>query len=108
MRSTAVLHSRQAISWSGSHLPPLIGVHEMPLDRVAAAKRHIIAALNHAGAAAFADQTLDRQRDLRALLARSAARAARRTDRPRRIPRIRMSVSWRSSVAVMNDPFHCA
>ena len=41
-------------------------IHEVPLDRVAAAKRHIIAALNHAGAAAFSDQTLDRQRDLRA------------------------------------------
>ena len=39
------------------------GVHEMPFDRIAAAKRHIVAALDHAGAAAFADQPFDRHGD---------------------------------------------
>ena len=37
----------------------------MALDRVAAAKRHIVAALHHSCAAAFADQPLYRKRDLR-------------------------------------------
>ena len=40
------------------------GVHEMAFDRIAAAERHIVAALDHACAAAFADQALDRHRDL--------------------------------------------
>ena len=39
------------------------GVHEVALDRIAAAERHIVAALDHACAAAFADETLDRHRD---------------------------------------------
>ena len=39
-------------------------VHEMALDRVAGRKRHVVAALHHAGAAAFAEQTLDRDGDV--------------------------------------------
>ena len=38
-------------------------IHEMPLDGVTAAKRHVIAALNHPGAAAFADKALDSDGD---------------------------------------------
>src|ERR1700730_9329658 len=37
-------------------LAALDGVHEMALDRVTLVQRHVVAALNHAGAAAFAEQ----------------------------------------------------
>ena len=50
----------------GKPLAAIDRVHEMALDRVAAAKRHIVAALHHACASALADQPLDRKRDLRA------------------------------------------
>ena len=48
----------------GKPFAAIDGVHEMALHRITAAKRHIVATLNHAGAAAFADQALDRHRDL--------------------------------------------
>ena len=48
----------------GQPFAALNGVHEMPLDRVAAAKGHVVAALHHAGAAAFADQAFDGDGDL--------------------------------------------
>ena len=35
-------------------------VHEMPLDRIAWPERYVVAALHHARAAAFAEQSLDR------------------------------------------------
>ena len=38
------------------------GVHEMALDRIAGAERHIVAALHHAGAAGLAEQALDGDR----------------------------------------------
>ena len=39
-------------------------VHEMALDRVARVERHVVAALHHARAAAFAEQALGRDRDV--------------------------------------------
>ncbi len=39
-------------------------VHEMALDRVAGIERDVVAALHHAGAAAFAEQALARNRDV--------------------------------------------
>ena len=39
-------------------------VHEMALDRVAGIERDVVAALHHAGAAAFAEQALARDRDV--------------------------------------------
>ena len=50
----------------GKPLATIDRVHEMALDRIAAAKRHIVSTLHHAGAAALADQPLDRKRDFRA------------------------------------------
>ena len=50
----------------GQPLATFDRIHEMPLDRVAMAQRDIIAALHHAGTAAFSDQPLDRDGDLRA------------------------------------------
>jgi len=44
-------------------LAALDGVHEMALDRVARRERHVVAALDHARAAAFAQQPLHRDRD---------------------------------------------
>ena len=43
---------------------PFDGVHEMPLDRVAGIERNVVAALHHAGAAAFAEQPFGRNRDV--------------------------------------------
>ena len=40
------------------------GVHEMPLDRVRGRQRDVVAALHHAGAAAFAEQAFDRDGDV--------------------------------------------
>ena len=42
----------------------LDGVHEMPLDRVGRRERDVVAALHHAGAAAFAEQALHRDGDV--------------------------------------------
>ena len=39
-------------------------VHEMALDRIAGIERDVVAALHHAGAAAFAEQPLARHRDV--------------------------------------------
>ena len=39
-------------------------VHEMALDRVAGIERHVVAALHHAGAAAFAEQALAHDSDV--------------------------------------------
>src|SRR3954453_13930024 len=39
-------------------------VHEVALDRVARRERDVVAALHHAGAAAFPEQPLDRDRDI--------------------------------------------
>jgi len=39
-------------------------VHEVALDRVARRKRDVVAALHHTCAAAFAEQTFDRDRDI--------------------------------------------
>ena len=39
-------------------------VHEMTLDGIARRKRHVVAALHHARAAAFAEQALDRDGDV--------------------------------------------
>ena len=39
-------------------------VHEMALDRVAGIERHVVAALHHAGAAAFAEQALAHDGDV--------------------------------------------
>ena len=39
------------------------GIHEVALDGIAGAKRDVVAALDHARAAAFAEQSLDRDRD---------------------------------------------
>src|SRR3954471_16064113 len=45
-------------------LAALDGVHEMALDGIAFGQRHVVAALHHARAAAFAEQALHRHRDL--------------------------------------------
>jgi len=39
-------------------------VHEMALGRIAGGKRHVVAALHHAGAAALAEQAFDRDGDV--------------------------------------------
>ncbi len=39
-------------------------VHEMTLDRIVLGERDVVAALHHAGAAAFAEQALDRDGDV--------------------------------------------
>ena len=43
----------------GQPFAALYGVHEMPLDAIAPAQRHVIATLHHARAAAFPDEALD-------------------------------------------------
>ena len=43
---------------------PLDRVHEMTLGRIAGGQRHVVAALHHAGAAAFAEQALHRDGDV--------------------------------------------
>ena len=59
---------------------------EVPLDRVARIDGDIVAALHHAGAAAFAEQAFDRDGDvqvgvgLRRVQGRHQARAARADD----------------------------
>ena len=47
----------------GQPLAALDRVHEVALDRVAGRERHVVAALDHAGAAALAEQPLDRDGD---------------------------------------------
>src|ERR1700730_12862947 len=47
-------------------LAALDGVHEMALDRVAGIERDVVAALHHAGAAAFAGEALARDGDVEA------------------------------------------
>ncbi len=47
----------------GQPLAALDRVHEVALDRVARGKRHVVAALDHARAAALAEQALDRDGD---------------------------------------------
>ncbi len=39
-------------------------VHEVPLDRILRRQRDVVAALHHAGAAAFAEQALHRDGDV--------------------------------------------
>ena len=51
----------------GQPLAAMDRVHEMPLDRIATTKRHVVAALHHPRAAAFADQPLDGDGDPRAV-----------------------------------------
>ena len=48
----------------GQPFAALDGVHEVALDRIAGCQRHVVAALHHARAAAFAEQALDGQGDL--------------------------------------------
>ena len=43
----------------GQPFAALYGVHEMPLDTIAPAQRHVIATLHHARATAFPDEALD-------------------------------------------------
>ena len=64
MRTTALFTQPPCHVLIGQPLAALDRVHEMPLDRVAAAQRHVIAALNHPRAAALADQTFHRDGDL--------------------------------------------
>src|SRR5690606_34744179 len=45
-------------------LPAFDGVHEVALDRVLGRQRHVVAALNHARAAALAEQPFDRDGDI--------------------------------------------
>ena len=47
----------------GKPLAALQRVREMALDRIACCERDVVAALNHAGATAFAEQSLDGDRD---------------------------------------------
>ena len=83
MRSTAPVTSVQASSWSRQPLAALDRVHEVALDRVAGGERDVVAALDHARAAALAEQALHRDRDVE-LRIRGVARAARRRGRRRR------------------------
>ena len=66
------------------------GVHEMALDRVAGIERDIVAALHHAGAAAFAEQALADDGDVEIGIGLQACSAANSPAPP--APRIRMSV----------------
>ncbi len=45
-------------------LAALDRVHEVSLDRIAGCERNVVSALNHARAAGFSEQALDRNRDL--------------------------------------------
>ena len=53
-------HERPGELLVGQPLAALDRVHEMPLDRVALVNGHVVAALHHARAAAFADEALGR------------------------------------------------
>src|SRR5262249_17247197 len=57
-------HERPGELLVGQPLAALDRVHEMPLDRVARMQRDVVTALHHAGAAAFAEQALGRDRDV--------------------------------------------
>ncbi len=89
--------SRQAISWCGSHLPPSIVSMKWRSTESPGAQRDVVAALHHAGAAAFAEQPLHGDRDVASGAACWACRAANRPAPP--VPMIRMSVSCRSAIA---------
>ena len=92
MRSARLATSVHASSWSVEPLAALDGVHEVALDRVGRGERDVVAALDHARAAALAEQTLHRDGDRRARdCACCACSAANRPAPPE--PRIRMSVS---------------
>ena len=78
----------------GQPLAAFDRVHEMALDRIAGGKRDVVAALDHARAAAFAEQSLDRDRDRQRRDRPACACSAANSPAPP-APRIRMSVSTR-------------
>ena len=63
MRSTALVTSVHARSWSGSHLPPSIVSMKWRSTESPCGQRHVVAALDHARAAALAEQALHRDGD---------------------------------------------
>ena len=69
-------HQRPRQILVGQPLAALDGVHEVALDRIARGQRHVVAALDHARAAALAEQALDRDRDRQ--LGRGLVRVQRR------------------------------
>ena len=91
MRSTALRHERPREVLVGQPLAAFDRVHEVALDRIARGERDVVAALDHARAAALAEQALHRDGDRRAPgAAWCACSAANRPAPPE--PRIRMSV----------------
>ena len=94
-RSIALGHQRPGEFLVRQPFAALDGVHEMALDRVARMQRDVVAALHHAGAAAFAEQALGGNRDVELGIGACACSAANRPAPPE--PRIRMSVLSRSS-----------
>ena len=77
-------HQRPGEILVGQPFAALDGVHEMALDRVARGERDVVAALHHARAAAFAEQSLHRDGDVERRVPRAGARAAPRRVRRRR------------------------
>ena len=63
MRSTAPVTSVHARSWSGSHLPPSMVSMKCRSTESPSRERDVVAALDHARAAALAEQSLDRDGD---------------------------------------------
>ena len=74
----------------GEPLAAFDRVHEMTLDRIGRRQRDVVAALDHARAAALAEQPLDGDRDVQRRIGACACSAANRPAPP--APRIRMSV----------------
>ena len=93
-------HQRPREILVGQPLAAFDRVHEMALDRVAGGQRDVVAALDHARAAAFAEQALDRDRDRQRGIG-LRARAARRTvpRRPRRGSGCRSRLSSRADAS---------
>ena len=93
-------------------LAALDGVHEMTLDGIAGRQGHVVAALDHAGAAAFAEQPLDGHGDRKlripvmGMQRREQAGAARAQNqdvrgKPLQSPTPRAaSAAWRRAAAV--------
>src|SRR6185437_3431168 len=71
-------HERPRQVLVGEPLAALDRVHEVALDRIAFGERHVVAALDHAGAAALAEQALDGDGDRE--LGRGLLRVQRREE----------------------------
>jgi hypothetical protein len=84
----------------GEPLAAFDRVHEVALDRVALGECDVVAALDHPGAAALAQEALDGDGDGKRRIGLVRVKAQRRARRPPE-PRIRMSVRWCATVGAL-------